>query len=136
MLLAISGLKLFILYLAALAAIVFFFIRRFVKKNSNAKRNREDRYNELNTFILQYEASKKVEAGKGKNEEQIKEEQKEAASEDVKQTDEQKKPVKIELNAETIGRIKALYFDAEVSVEKIAEKTGVSIEHIESLIKN
>ncbi len=136
MLLAISGSKLFALYLAVLAVIVFLFVRNFLKKNSNAKRNREDRYNELNTFILQYEASKKVEAGKGKNEEQIKEEQKEAASEDVKQTDEQKKSVKIELDAETIGRIKALYFDAEMPVEKIAEKTGVSVEHIESLIKN
>lgn len=135
MVLAISGSKLFVLYLAVLAVIVFLFVRNFLKKNSNAKRNREDRYNELNTFILQYEASKKVEADKEKNGEQIKE-QKEAASEDVKQTDEQKKPVKIELNAETIGRIKALYFDAEMSVEKIAEKTGVSIEHIESLIKN
>lgn len=135
MLLAISGSKLFALYLAVLAVIVFLFVRNFLKKNSNAKRNREDRYNELNTFILQYEASKKVEADKEKNGEQIKE-QKEAASEDVKQTDEQKKPVKIELNAETIGRIKALYFDAEMPVEKIAEKTGVSVEHIESLIKN
>ena len=135
MLLAISGSKLFALYLAVLAVIVFLFVRNFLKKNSNAKRNREDRYNELNTFILQYEASKKVEADKEKNGEQIKE-QKEAASEDVKQTDEQKKPVKIELNAETIGRIKALYFDAEMPVEKISEKTGVSVEHIESLIKN
>ncbi len=135
MLLAISGSKLFALYLAVLAVIVFLFVRNFLKKNSNAKRNREDRYNELNTFILQYEASKKVEADKEKNGEQIKE-QKEAVSEDVKQTDEQKKSVKIELDAETIGRIKALYFDAEMPVEKISEKTGVSVEHIESLIKN
>ena len=135
MLLAISGSKLFALYLAVLAVIVFLFVRNFLKKNSNAKRNREDRYNELNTFILQYEASKKVEADKEKKGEQIKE-QKEAASEDVKQTDEQKKSVKIELDAETIGRIKALYFDAEMPVEKIAEKTGVSVGHIESLIKN
>ena len=136
MLLAISGSKLFALYLAVLAVIVFLFVRNFLKKNSNAKRNREDRYNELNTFILQYEASKKVEAGKGKNEEQIKEEQKEVASDDEKQTDEQKKPVKTELDAEAIGRIKALYFDAKMPVEKISEKTGATIQEIENIVNN
>lgn len=131
MLLAISGSKLFVLYLAVLAVIVFLFVRNFLKKNSNAKRNREDRYNELNTFILQYEASKMVEADKESKAKQIKDKEKEDNRiEETKKNDETK------LDTETITRIKALYFDAEMPVEKIAEKTGVSVEHIESLIKN
>ncbi len=133
MLLAISGSKLFVLYLAVLAVIVFFFLRRFMKKNSNAKRNREDRYNELSTFILQYEASKKVEADKEKSEEQTKDNENESKTKEDKTKEESHSGA--ELDTETIARIKALYFDAEMPIKKISEKTGVLVEEIEKVIK-
>ncbi|MBQ7706876.1 MAG: hypothetical protein IJT72_03750 [Lachnospiraceae bacterium] len=138
MFLAISGSKLFVLYLAVIFIIVFVFVRRFLKKNSNAKRKREDKYNELSTFILQYEASKKVGADKGNTAKQNKDNKTEAGTkeEEIKEEIKEDKCSETELDSETTARIKALYFDAEMSVDKISEKTGISIEHIESVVKN
>lgn len=112
MILAIGAGKLFLGYIVVIAIIVFFLVRNFIKKNSTARKNREDRMGELNAFILQYEASKKVEASQ-----------------------EPQTPQTRELDAETIGRIKALYFDAEMPVEKIADKTDVSVEQIKKLVE-
>lgn len=142
MFLAISGANLFILYLAVIFVIVFISARSFIKKNNKSKQLQAEKMNDLNTFILQYEASKKVEAEKEKNDAGKVSSTGEVnvISEKTDQTvdensDEDKKSSESsELDAETIGRIKALYFDAEMPVEKIADKTGVSVEQIEKVV--
>ena len=120
MFLAISGSNLFIIYMIVIFIIAFIAAKNLIKKNRIAKKNSEEKMGELNAFILQYEASKKVAAEK--------EQADKLAEEESNNSSENK------LDAETVVRINALYHDAEMSVEQISSKTGVSIEQIKKVI--
>ena len=123
MFLAISGSSLYIIYVIVIFVIAFIGFKSFVKKNNAAKKNSDEKMGELNAFILAYEASKKAEAEKNK-EENIEESEASDSSDDNT------------LDTATVVRINALYHDAEMSVEEISEKTGVSIEQIKQVIGN
>ncbi|MBQ8924401.1 MAG: hypothetical protein IJ053_06350 [Lachnospiraceae bacterium] len=128
--------------MAVIFVIVFISARSFIKKNNKSKQLQAEKMNDLNTFILQYEASKKVEAEKEKNDagkvsstgEVNVISEKTDQTVDENSDEDKKNSESSELDAETIGRIKALYFDAEMPVEKIADKTGVSVEQIEKVV--
>ncbi|MBO6114467.1 MAG: hypothetical protein J6P57_05365, partial [Lachnospiraceae bacterium] len=62
------------------------------------------------------------------------EKQPESEQTDKPAEDEQDNASENKLGAETIVRINALYYDAEMSVEQISSKTGVSVEQIEKVI--
>ncbi len=177
MFLAIKGSNLFIAYLIVIIVIAFVAIKKLIKKSNASKRKTEEKMGELNAFILQYEASKKVAADKENDdgekgdrkttknnqieddnpsrkqlnpeqtEKQPESEQAEKQPEseqtekqpELEQTDkpaedEQENASENKLGAETIVRINALYYDAEMSVEQISSKTGVSVEQIEKVI--
>ena len=168
MFLAIKGSNLFIAYLIVIIVIAFVAIKKLIKKSNASKRKTEEKMGELNAFILQYEASKKVAADKENddgekgdrkttqnnqieddnpsrkqlNPEQAEkqpeseqtEKQPESEQTDKPAEDEQDNASENKLGAETIVRINALYYDAEMSVEQISSKTGVSVEQIEKVI--
>ncbi|MBQ9608834.1 MAG: hypothetical protein IJV15_05230 [Lachnospiraceae bacterium] len=127
MFLAISGSNLFIIYMIVIIIIAVLAAKNLIKKNRISKKNSEEKMGELNAFILQYEASKKVAAEKEKADKQP--EQADKLTEDESNNTSENK-----LDAETIVRINALYHDAEMSVEQISSKTGVSIEQIKKVI--
>ena len=138
MFLAISGSNLFIIYMIVIFVIAFITAKNLIKKNKISKKNSEEKMGELNAFILQYEASKKVAADKEKTDEEKDEKQTEKQPE-KEQSDKSAEYESInasenKLDAETIVRINALYHDAEMSVEQISSKTGVSKEQIEKVI--
>ena len=159
MFLAIKGSNLFIAYLIVIIVIAFVAIKKLIKKSNASKRKTEEKMGELNAFILQYEASKKVAADKENDDgekgdrkttknnqieddnpsrKQLNPEQTEKQPEleqtDKPAEDEQENASENKLGAETIVRINALYYDAEMSVEQISSKTGVSVEQIEKVI--
>ena len=102
----------------------------------------EEKMGELNAFILQYEASKKVAAEKEQAAEEKEDKQPEKQTENQPEKEKDDKPTEAEsnntaeknLDIETIVRINVLYHDAEMSVEQISSKTGVSKEQIEKVI--
>lgn len=142
MFLAISGSNLFIIYMIVIFVIAFITAKNLIKKNKISKKNSEEKMGELNAFILQYEASKKVAAEKDKTDEEKDDKQPEKQTEKQFESEQADKPAEDEsnnasenkLDAETIVRINALYHDAEMSVEQISSKTGVSIEQIKKVI--
>ena len=127
MVLAISGAALYIVFFAIVMIVFIVSVHRYSKKNMEFKKMQAEKFNDLNSFILKYEAEKSKREKDAAGDKTV-EEGKEAPtiSMEKKESD---------IPAETVVRVTALHEDAGMTAEQIAEKTGLAIEAINKIIE-
>ena len=127
MILALSGAFIYFVFLVIVMVVLFPSLRKIMKGSAKQRELQSERLNEINSFILQYEAEK------AKRE-------REAAPDKVvaenapAPTISMEKDETADIPAETVVRVTALHMDAGMTAEQIAEKTGLSPEVITKII--